>query len=401
MQRNFAVDANQPQARGFAQSGIRVANERAILTLIALRPGSSNADLARSSGLGPQTTSRIVGELETRELIRRGEPLRGRRGQPATPLFINPQGAFVIGVEIGWRSLELVLLSMEGRTLATISRSYSWPDAEVIFARIADEVAQLSARLTPTHAERLIGIGVACPGDIHRGVLELGATAPQAVLWQDIDIAGRISELTGLEVDVVNDGSAACWSEWLALPQPWPAAFACLHVGTFISSGINDNGTLWQGRSGNAANLGAIIVPGADGKPSTVQDVASLLALQHRLEAAGTALPHGNPLDWDWSALQPAADAWLDDAARALATAIVSTRAIIELDLTLVDGVMPRPVVARLVERVNHHLAQLPRQDAPPTVALGAMGGVAAASGVAQLMLFRRYFSRAWNLFVT
>lgn len=401
MQRNFAVDINQPEARGFAQSGVRVANERAILTLIALRPGSSNADLARSSGLGPQTTSRIVGELEARELIRRGEVLRGRRGQPATPLFINPEGAFVIGVDIGWRSLELVLLSMSGQTLASVSRTHAYPDAEVIFTRIADEVAKLRESLPAHHAGRLVSIGVASPGNIDRGLVALKAPDHQVALWRDLDIAGRLSQLTGLDVDWVNDGSAACWSEWLALPQPWPAAFACLHVGTFISSGINNNGNLWQGRSGNAANLGAIIVPGADGKPSTVQDVASILALQHRLEAAGLDLPEGNSLDWDWSALQPVADAWLEDAARALAMAIASTRAIIELDLTLVDGVMPRAVVLRLVERVNHHLAQLPADEAPPAIAMGTLGGMAAVSGVANLMLFRRHFSRAWNLFAT
>lgn len=119
MQNNSPVDGAEPVARGFAQSGVRLANERAVLTLIALNPGASNAVLARLSGLGPQTTSRILSDLEARALVLRGEVLRGRRGQPATPLYINPEAAYVIGVEIGWRHFEVLLLAMTGNTLTS------------------------------------------------------------------------------------------------------------------------------------------------------------------------------------------------------------------------------------------------------------------------------------------
>ena len=85
MQSNVVDDGIGPTARGFAQSGVRIANERAVMTLIGLNPGVSNAELARLTGLGPQTTSRIVTDLEARELVLRGEVLRGRRGHPALP----------------------------------------------------------------------------------------------------------------------------------------------------------------------------------------------------------------------------------------------------------------------------------------------------------------------------
>src|SRR6218665_1624036 len=116
MQKKTAADGLEPLGRGFAQAGVRIANERAVLTLIGLNPGASNADLARLSGLGPQTTSRIVAELEARELVQRGDVLRGRRGQPATPLFLDPDGAYVIGVEVGWRHFEVLLFAMSGQT---------------------------------------------------------------------------------------------------------------------------------------------------------------------------------------------------------------------------------------------------------------------------------------------
>ena len=86
---------------------MRLANERAVLTLIAGVPGVSNADIARRSGLGPQTTARILTDLESRDLIIRGEVLRGRRGQPATPYRLNPQGGYSpYGMHVGPPKME-------------------------------------------------------------------------------------------------------------------------------------------------------------------------------------------------------------------------------------------------------------------------------------------------------
>jgi hypothetical protein len=56
MRKDSVTPKMEPMARGVAQSGVRLANERAVLTLIAVNAGASNADLARLSGLGPQTT---------------------------------------------------------------------------------------------------------------------------------------------------------------------------------------------------------------------------------------------------------------------------------------------------------------------------------------------------------
>lgn len=389
-------------ARGFAQSGVRIANERAVMTLIGLNPGASNADLARLSGLGPQTTSRIVSDLEARQLVLRGEVLRGRRGQPATPLFLNPDGAFGIGIEIGWRHFEVLLFSMAGVTLASIRRSYCWPDFRTIFAEVSAEVATIRAGMTAQQAGRLVGIGVASPSDIERYLPSLGAPAEQVELWRGVDMASQLGRVLGQPVDWFNDGNAACWAEFIAHQTPRPHGLAYFQVGTLVGAGIAIDGQLWEGRTGNAANLGAILVADAHGQARYVYTIASLLALEQRLEAAGIPSPRGDPMNWDWESLGSVATAWLDDAGRALASAVLSTRAVMEFDVAVIDGVLPRKVVKRLVERVEHHLATFPPLgDDPPRLAMGHMGGAAAATGAAQLVLYHRFFSRGWNIFAT
>ena len=399
MQRTSADDG---VARGFAQSGVRIANERAVMTLIGLNPGASNAERARLSGLGPQTTSRIVSDLEARQLVLRGEVLRGRRGQPATPLFLNPDGAFGIGIEIGWRHFEVLLFSMAGVTLASIRRSYPWPDFRTLFADVGAEVATIRAGMTAQQQARLVGIGVASPPRIELHLERLGGPAEQVELWRGADVAAELAGVLGQPVDWFHDGNAACWAEFIAQPAPRPKGLAYFQVGTLLGAGMAIDGQLWEGRTGNAANLGAILVADAQGRASYVHAIASILALQQRIEAAGGALPSGHPMNWDWASLEPVASAWLDDAGRALASAGGSHRPGMELEIAGIEGVLPRHGVQHQLQRVEHHLAALPSLgDDRPVVALGHMGGAAAATGAAQLVLFHRFFSRGWNIFAT
>lgn len=386
--------------RGVPQAGVRIANERAVLSLITITPGSSNADLARRSGLGPQTTSRIISDLEERGLILRGQVLRGRRGQPATPLFLNPEGGYSIGIEIGWRHLKMALVDLSGKVLAQTRRPYDFPDATTVFAEIATVVAGVLEGLSPQQRQRVVGIGIASPTAIGRNIEMFAAHPEQRPLWQAIDIASRVAADTGLTAEWFNDGSAACWAEIIAQPAPRPAGFAYFHVGAYIGAGIVADGRLWEGPTGNAANLGAIMVPDRFGAPTFVHRVSSVTAFERWLRDDGVTPPVGSAQDWDWTLLEPHVTAWLDDAGRALAQAAMTAQAIVELDKVAIDGIMPRHVVERLLERVQYHLALLPAlRSGHPTVTIGHLGAFAAAKGAALLPMYRRYFSRSWSHF--
>lgn len=391
------ADDLDPLGRGVPQAGIRIANERAVLTIIANMAGSSNADVARRSGLGPQTTSRIIADLEARDLVLRGPVLRGRRGQPATPLFLNPRGAYCFGVEIGWRQSQVTLVDLAGNVLASQRRAHAHPDGSGIMAEIIGQIAAIDAALTPWQRQRVIGIGVASPTPVARPVDMASVYAARPPLWEIDDIAARIAIETGLSTDWVNDGSAACWAEIIASPMPRPRGFAYFHIGTYIGAGIIAEGALWEGPTGNGANLGAIIVPDRDGIPNYMHRVASISAFEAGLRRAGITLPSGSPQDWDWSVLEPHASAWLDEAGRALAQAAKTTQAVVELDQISIDGIMPRPIVKRLLDRVLHHLQQLPvLLIGHPVIAIGSLGAFATAKGAALLPLHKRYFSQTW-----
>ena len=52
---NPTIDIFNLGSKGLQHNGLRRANERAVLTVIGFNPGLSNAEIARMSGLAPQT----------------------------------------------------------------------------------------------------------------------------------------------------------------------------------------------------------------------------------------------------------------------------------------------------------------------------------------------------------
>ena len=96
-----------------------------------------------------------------------------------------------------------------------------------------------------------------------------------------------------------------------------------------------------------------------------------------------------------WADFGPGLDQWRDDSARALAKVVFNTQTVIESGLVVIDSILPPPVVAQLVQRVDAQLRQLPITPyRPPQVLPGHLGALAPATGAAELTLYRRYFSR-------
>ncbi len=389
------TDFFEPAGRGVQHASLRAANRRAVLTTIAFNPGISNADVSRRTGLAPQTASAIVTELERDGLLTRGEVLRGRRGQPATPLFLKLNAAYSIGCHVGWQHIDIILVDLSAQPLGRYRRDFAYLDGRTIVDELVSAIKGLLARLDIAQRERLTGIGIASPTDIARNISALGAPAEQTELWEKIDLRAAIEDGTDINTVWFNDGNAACWAELVMMPQPRPANFAYLQVGTFLAAGLVAEHNLWEGPTGNSANLGSMLVSGPDGSRDFGHLIASIRALELRLEAAGIKVPATDPLDWPWGEWEPHVAPWLTACAGALAQIILNTAAVLEFDVAVIDGVMPRPLLERLLAETEHALGQLPVITFDhPKLALGKLGHDAMPLGASFMPIFRKYFSR-------
>ena len=91
--------------KGTNQSGMRAHNERLVLSLVR-REALAKSDIARMTGLSAQTVSVIMRALEQDGLLLRGDPVRGKVGQPSVPMHLAADGAFFYGLKVGRRSAD-------------------------------------------------------------------------------------------------------------------------------------------------------------------------------------------------------------------------------------------------------------------------------------------------------
>lgn len=377
--------------RGTNQAGMRAHNERLVLTLVRRRGPLAKSEIARLTGLSAQTVSVIMRKLESDRLLRRGEPQRGRVGQPSVPLALDPEGAFFLGAKIGRRSLDVALVDFVGQVRWRRSDPVGWPTPADSVRRILAGVAEAVRSLGPA-ADRIAGLGVAMPFALWSWAEEIDAPASDMDDWREADIRADLAARLPWPIYVQNDATAACGAELVFGAGSDLQDFLYLYVGAFVGGGLVLNGGLFSGRTGNAAALGSMPVQGREGRPLQLIDVASLVVLERRLRAAG--LPGERLYDpgADWAAFEPAASVWLAEASAALAHAVASACAVLDLEAVLIDGAFPEPVKARLLGAVAAELDRLDLSGVePPELRPGGLGPISRALGGASLPLFDRY----------
>ena len=384
-------------SRGTTQTGVRLYNERLILSLIRRHRSLAKVEIARLTGLSTQTTTVIINRLEADGLLLAGEPQRGRIGQPSVPYSLNPDGAFGLGLMIGRRSSDLVLMDFTAGIRARRRTIYSFPAPDEILAFAEREMSGLLGELPESLRGRVSGIGVAMPFELWNWEADL--QTPPGVLskWRDFDVAAELSRRFGpWPVRVCNDASSACAAELTFGAGAAYRDFAYFYIGAFIGGGIVLNGSLFPGRSGNAGALGSMPIMRRDenGETSLQQLIrtASIYQLERRLIAAGR---RGTDI-WlspnDWSSFEEPLEAWVAEAAEALAQAIAALLAVIDFEAVIIDGAFPVDVRRRLVERTNEHWARMDRRGLTDAVVVeGSIGRDARAIGGAALPLLAAF----------
>lgn len=381
-----------PSLRGSNQSGMRAYNERLALSLVRRHVSLTKTELARMTGLSAQTVSVITRELEAEELLSRGEPIRGRVGQPSVPLSINPDGAFFVGLKVGRRSADLVLVDFLGRPRARLRRSYRYPLPKAIVDFTADGIGTLTSDLAPPLSGRIAGLGVAMPFQLWNWSEDMEAAPGELDIWRETDLKAEIEAVSAYPVYLQNDATAACAAELVFGDHPGRADFIYFYVGTFIGGGIVLNGGLYSGRTGNAGALGSMPVPGPDGRLEQLIDQASIMVLERMLKAKGIdpSILWNSPDDW--TPIEAHAGEWVKIVARGLARAIVSAISVIDFETVIIDGGLPAKFREAIAEATRRQMDELDLQGlAPPAILTGTVGPIARALGAASLPLFDKY----------
>jgi len=383
--------APAPIARGTNQAGMREQNERLVLSLVRRHGALAKSEIARMTGLSAQTVSVIMRHLEADHLLRRGTPQRGRVGQPMVPLSLDPEGAFFVGVKVGRRSLDIVLVDFVGGIRHQAGVTYPFPTPDRAIARVVEEV-RVCEGLLGDRADRIAGIGLALPFELWSWAEEIGAPPHEMAAWRGVDLRAELAARLPYPVYLQNDATAACGAELAFGDHAGLMDFIYFYVGAFIGGGLVLNGGLYAGRTGNAAALGSMPIPDGAGGTAQLIDLASLVVLERSLRDGGLPLDALYDPTADWDRFGDRLERWIGTAAGGIAYAIAAASAIIDFEAAVIDGAFPEGVRARLLAGVAAELRQLDLSGiAPPQLRPGSIGPVARALGGASLPLFDRY----------
>jgi predicted NBD/HSP70 family sugar kinase len=382
--------------RGTNQSGMRDQNERLVLSLVRQNGSLAKTEIARMTRLSAQTVSVIMRELEVEGLLLRQAPMRGKVGQPSIPMALNPDGAYFIGLKIGRRSAELVLIDFLGKVRAMLQNSYRYPAPREILDFVDSGIKRLRAGLNAGQDKRIAGLGIAMPFELWNWADTAGAPREIMDQWRRRDIRADIQALCSFPVYLQNDATAACGAELVFGQTGNLRDFIYFYIGAFAGGGVVLNGRLYSGPTGNAGALGSMPVPGVDGRPTQLIDVASLAILETALNARGVDASYLWTSPDEWTDEGPEFDAWFASAGAALAYAIVAAASVIDFEAAVIDGWMPAFARKRLVDAARSSIARIDIEGLRiPAVLEGTVGIHARALGGASLPLSERFLVSA------
>jgi predicted NBD/HSP70 family sugar kinase len=367
-------------------------NRRVAIETVRLHGPLSRAEIARLTGLTSQTVSNIVDELQAAGMLRADAPRMGGRGQPATPLSIDPDGAYSVGLQFDHHGLTAVLVDLAGQVRRRLTATVADLRPETAVAQMARSVKELRAK-SRIDWSRVLGAGLAMPGPFNpAGQRLMGPTSLPG--WEDPDV-DAIAERIGLPLLMENDAKAAAIGEHLHGRAKRLSSFVYLFLGMGLGTGLFVDGHVYKGAGRNAGEIGHIIVA-PDGRPchcgnrGCLERYVSLRAAYEALgirsfdrdtpEALARRLEAGDRkvIDWLASTIAP------------LRLAINMLEAMLDPETIILGGVMSEPLlrwIADNLEPLDVSVADHPDRPMPRLI-VGTAGPDTPALGAAALPIF-------------
>jgi predicted NBD/HSP70 family sugar kinase len=365
----------------------RVHNLRTVLETLRLHGPLSRADVAKRSGLTPQTVSNLVGELIARGLVRESGQRQGARGRSPTLLSVREGGAYSIGLDLDRGHLTGLLIDLSGEVRARVHVERGFPSPDEAVDLVVAAVEELADEVDP---RRLWGVGIGFPGPlrISDGAVDNVINPEGFPGWESVSVRALLSKRLSPPVFLENNATAAALGEgYYGVGAGLSSYFYCF-LGVGLGGAIVVGGRAVRGWQGNAGELGYLPAqPGASA--DHLGRRFDMFRLYQRLADAGVEAASYGDLARLLERGEPLVLEWLDRAADGLAPALVAAEYLLDPEAVVVGGAWERPLVDALVARLEARLPRLRSPLIPSSARLltADLGADAVARGVATLPL--------------
>lgn len=232
-------------------------NTAMILEIIRKQGPISRSEIAELTKLTPATISNISKELLKVEFIietRLGESTGGR---PPVMLELNPEAAFVIGINLSPGNIEGVITNIEGRILRKTVVKLGKVGETTVVNNLKDIIREI-IRDVAVPKDKIIGIGMAVHGIVN-SLTGISEYAP-FYNWRNLPLKDIIENEFDIPVLIDNDVNAMAMGEsWFGIAKSIPN-FVMIFVGNGVGSGIVIQNLTYYGVSYSAGEIGHIVV---------------------------------------------------------------------------------------------------------------------------------------------
>ena len=388
--------------------GASAHNRRVVFDALRLNGALSRAEIARATQLTAQTVSNIIDQFTETGLVAADAPVRGGRGQPATPYRIVATGAYSIGIQIDRHQVLGIGADLAGQTLSRQQHRLPKGGPKRGLAIVLNLIAAIRRDLAaadPRAQDRTLGLGIAMPGPFGQRLdpqhpPEDPLVDPWVMQeWHEFPLLERLESETGLEAGLQNDAGAAAIAEKMYGVASGLDNFIYLFLGYGLGAGLVIQGELYAGAVGNAGEIGQLPAFGSGGngarkgEPHTLEHYVSMLAACRSLELDPGMSGLFAKLDHLLAARDPALLRWSAEAGFYLRQAVQIVEAMFDPQTVVLGGQLPPALLLDIARHVEPLLPSVADRAARnlPRLTLGAADLWAVAQGAAMAPISRTF----------
>jgi hypothetical protein len=270
------------RAIGLNAVSVRSYNERLVLSLLLQKEATTRLEIGERTGLSAQTVSVLVRSLEQEGLVAKGPAQRGRIGPPTVPILLNPEGAFSVGIGLGKRHTDLVLIDFVGEVRFHTALAHPRMDPGNNHSEFLETIRSAIAMLPANAHERLAGVGLALP---YAGTEGRDEEAYFHALQEEIEAQ------LGISLFIQNDITAAASGESMFGVAKPLTDYMFFYLGAKLHGRLVLNHQIYKGNSDLSFDVG-------------------IDALEMELAAYGKSLEPLWDRSRDWSAYRELVESW-------------------------------------------------------------------------------------------
>lgn len=312
------------RAGGLNAVSVRGHNERLVLSLLLQNKDITRLEIGEKTGLSAQTVSVIVRSLEQEGLISKGEAQRGRVGPPTVPISLNPKGAYSVGISIGHRQIEVVLVDFVGAVRFQEAMPLPMPAPDSNHPRFMQAIRQAIAILPEELHQRIAGIGLALPED----QAEL-ALAPKAARDRFEALQEEIETEIGYPVYVQNDITATAGGESMFGVAKDLSDYLFFYLGARLHSRLILNHQIYNANTAVSFDVG-------------------ILRLERALKLSGVATAGLWERGSLWPAFGPEEDRWRDELVEQMRSSVGAIAQFVPVSTVVLSSYAPQAVCRRI-----------------------------------------------------